>query len=290
AGPFLARRPVENSVPRTICATLGRRGPHAYGAEPPVFGWWRPDGGGEVAAAFLRTPPHPPLLTRGAPGTSRGLADRLAAPLPGVRGDREAARDFARAWQERTGAALRTDRELRIFRLGALTPHRPAPPGRPRVAGPADRALLLRWHEEFARDIGEPLPGGEGAVDDALGRGLRTLWEVDGEPVAMAGSTAPADGAVRVVAVYTPQALRGRGYAGAVTAAVSRAALAAGAEHVLLSADLANPVSTGLYQRLGYVPVRDLVSITFTAAPADPSAARPTAARADPGRQALRDT
>lgn len=293
AGPFLRQRPVENSVPRTVCGTLRRRGLDTYGSEPPLFGWWRPDGGGEVAAAFLRTSPYPPFLTRGTPQSSRELAAELSArpvpvpaalpaveppavrtaapadpaatrtgPITGVRGDSEAARAFAEAWRDRTGAVLHTDRELRIYRLGALAP-RPVPPGRARVAGAADRELLLRWQERFAEDIGEPSPGGTRAVDDALAYGGRTLWEVDGIPVAMAGSTAPEDGAVRIVAVYTPDELRGRGYAGAVTTAVSRAALRSGARDVLLAADLANPISSGLYQRLGYVPVRDHVSISF---------------------------
>jgi predicted GNAT family acetyltransferase len=63
--------------------------------------------------------------------------------------------------------------------------------------------------------------------------------------------------------VYTPSDLRGRGYAGAVTAAVSRAALDAGAGEVLLFTDLANPTSNALYQRIGYVPVSDRVSLDF---------------------------
>ncbi|MDX6356250.1 MAG: hypothetical protein QOF98_3153 [Streptomyces sp.] len=270
AGPFLARRPVENSVPRTVCGVLRRRGLDAYGSEPPEFGWWRPAGGGEVAAAFVRTPPHPPLLTRGTTRSARELAVELAARtagrLPGVRGDSEAAHTFAESWRDRTGAVLSTHRELRVYRLGTLVP-RPVPPGRARVAGPADRDLLLRWQERFAEDVGEPTSSAARtvarAVDDALAYGGRTLWEVDGEPVAMAGATAPEDGAIRVVAVYTPDELRGRGYAGAVTAAVSRAAVESGAREVLLSADLANPISTGLYQRLGYLPVRDHVSISF---------------------------
>lgn len=54
AGPFLRQRPVENSVPVTICGALRRRGTDAYGEQPPLFGWWRPGGGAEVAAAFLR--------------------------------------------------------------------------------------------------------------------------------------------------------------------------------------------------------------------------------------------
>jgi GNAT superfamily N-acetyltransferase len=264
AGEFLELRPVEHSVPRTVCGRLRRCGLDAYGEQPPFFGWWRPDGGGEVAAVCLRTPPFPPLLTRGTQEAARALAYVLDGPLPGVRGDAESVRAFGEAWQRRTGAGLRVEREMRVYRLGALTPRTPAPPGGPRAAGPADRALLLRWHEDFARDIGESNPSAERVLDDALTYGGRTLWEVDGEPVAMAGGTAPEDGAVRVVAVFTPAERRGRGYAGAAVTAVARAALDAGARDVLLVADLANPASNHLYQRLGFVPVRDQLAVAFT--------------------------
>jgi predicted GNAT family acetyltransferase len=68
---------------------------------------------------------------------------------------------------------------------------------------------------------------------------------------------------VRVGSVYTPSELRGRGYAGAVTATVSQAARDAGAAEVLLYTDLANPTSNALYQRLGYRPVEDRVMLSF---------------------------
>ena len=70
-------------------------------------------------------------------------------------------------------------------------------------------------------------------------------------------------GMVRVGSVYTPPAVRGRGYAGAVTAAVSRAARDAGVREVVLFTDLANPTSNALYQRLGYRPVEDRVTFSF---------------------------
>jgi len=39
------------------------------------------------------------------------------------------------------------------------------------VAGPADRDLLVTWHEEFGREIGEA-PGNVGeAVADRIGHG-----------------------------------------------------------------------------------------------------------------------
>jgi RimJ/RimL family protein N-acetyltransferase len=279
AGPFLRTRPLEHSVPLTVTDTLRRRGLDVYGSEPPVFGWWRPAGGGGVAGAMMRTPPFPPLLAGGSEEAARDLAVQWpaadaegAGDLTGVRGEVLAARAFADAWRIRSGAQPYVRRNTRLHRLALLTPREPAPHGAARVAGPADRALLLRWQEEFAADVGGPVAGGERAVDDALAHGGRTLWELPGgEPVAMAGSTLPTGGAVRVVAVYTPQRHRGRGYAGAVTAAVSREALDAGASEVTLFTDQANPVSNGLYRRLGYVPVRDYVELDFAPPPVPPA-------------------
>jgi len=280
AGAHLRSRAVENSVLLTVVDTLRRRGANAYGAEPPVFGHWRPDGGGEVAAAVLQTPPHPPLVSAAPPDAAAALPAAWAAAVAagragtpaGVRGEAAAARAFGDGWRAQTGDTVAVRRNTRFHRLAGLTPREPAPPGAARVAGPADRDLLWHWQQEFAVSVGGVLPGGRQAVDDAIAHGGRTLWELpDGQPVAMAGSTVPAAGAVRVVAVYTPQALRGRGYAGAVVAAVSRAALDAGASDVLLVTDLANPVSNALYEKLGYRPVRDALELDFL--PREPEAA-----------------
>ena len=48
-----------------------------------------------------------------------------------------------------------------------------------------------------------------------------------------------------------------------MTSAVSRAALDAGAEDVVLFTDLANPTSNALYQRLGYRPIEDRTVMEF---------------------------
>ncbi|WP_238435514.1 MULTISPECIES: GNAT family N-acetyltransferase [unclassified Frankia] len=106
-----------------------------------------------------------------------------------------------------------------------------------------------------------------GRVDDRLSHDGFTLWEVDGEPVSVAGITRPVGGMARIAPVYTPSGLRRTGYAGAVTAAVSQAALDGGTQEVLLFADLANPTSNGVYQRLGFEPVEDRVTLLFAPAP-----------------------
>jgi predicted GNAT family acetyltransferase len=181
-----------------------------------------------------------------------------------VNADLATAWAFADAWRARTGASVSVSRNIRLYRLGALRRPEPMPAGRARVGTAADREVLVRWYEAFAANLG----GGEifradRQVEDRLGYGGLTLWEVDGTPVSMAGATRTVAGTARVAPVYTPAGLRGRGYAGAATAAVSRAALDAGAEEVVLFTDLANPTSNALYRRIGYEPVVDRVALDF---------------------------
>jgi predicted GNAT family acetyltransferase len=82
----------------------------------------------------------------------------------------------------------------------------------------------------------------------------------------MAGRTRPAAGVVRIGPVYTPPEQRRRGYGGAVTVAVTQAALGDGAASVVLFTNLANPTSNALYVRLGYRPVSDRLQLNFEAA------------------------
>lgn len=268
AGGFLRSRPAQHTVPLTVTETLRRLGPRAYGDGVPVFGLL--ERAGAVRATFFRTPPRRLNLTSLSGQDADALADRLAdlghSP-PGVSADRETAAAFARAWERRTGAAAVLRRREGLYRLGTLAAPEPAPPGRARVATEADRAQLVAWHGEFAEAVGEHGPRDSGTwADDRIAYGGITLWETpDGTPAAMAGATRPIAGQLRIGPVYTPAHLRGRGYAGAATAEVSRAALASGADEVLLFTDLANPTSNGLYQRIGYQPVADFATYEFTA-------------------------
>ncbi|GGX33112.1 GNAT family N-acetyltransferase [Streptomyces lomondensis] len=267
AGAFLRSRPAMHTVPLTVTETLRTQGAHVYGDEPPEFGVLERDG--VVRATLFRTPPHWLNLTALTPADADGLAARLAAlgqRLPGVNADRDTAAAFTEAWRRHTGAAATLRQRQRLYRLGTLTVPRPLPPGGPRVAVEADRAQLMCWHDEFSESVGlGTVRDAAGWADARIESGGMTFWETpDGTPVAMAGTSPRVVGQVRVSAVYTPPQHRGRGYAGAVTAEVSRAALAAGVKEVLLFTDLANPTSNGLYQRIGYRPVADFTVYDFS--------------------------
>jgi GNAT superfamily N-acetyltransferase len=188
----------------------------------------------------------------------------MARPAEGVTGDAAATDAFAAAWSARTGARTSVHRRMRLHRLGDLAAPDPAPDGTAAPARPAHRDLLVGWYEAFIAEIGD-IAGAVGpVVDDRIAHGGLTLWLLDGEPVSLAGITREVAGMVRVAPVYTPPEHRGRGYAAATTAVVSRAALDAGAREVLLFTDLANPTSNRLYARLGYRPVEDRVVLTFS--------------------------
>ncbi|MFJ9371768.1 GNAT family N-acetyltransferase [Streptomyces sp. NPDC101455] len=267
AGEFLRSRPALHTVHLTVTAALRSRGLRMYGEGDPVFGALERDG--EVRAAFFRTPPGRLMLTPLAAEETVELASQLALrgdELPGVMAELHTASTFAEAWASRTGALSQLHARQRLYRLGELTTPQSFSPGRPRVATANDRDQLMRWYVEFAAAIGESDTSqdpGEWA-DSRIAYGGITLWETpDGTPVSMAGLTTKVAGQVRVAPVYTPADLRGRGYAGAVTAEVSGMALAAGADEVLLFTDLANPTSNALYQRIGYRPVDDFAGYDF---------------------------
>jgi GNAT superfamily N-acetyltransferase len=267
AGPFLRSRPAEHSVLLTVTETVRIGGPAAFGDDPPLFGWYAADGG-PVTAACLHTPPFPVAVTAMPDAVAAALARTLVAgarPVAGVGGPPGPVRAFAAEWQQQTGQPARVGRHERLYRLGGLVPPDPAPPGQARAATAADTTLLLAWLAAFQQeaDAGSG-PVRRQSVDERISYGGLTLWETGAGPVSLAGRTRAVAGQARIGPVYTPPEHRGRGYGGAVTAAVSQQALAAGVPEVLLYTDLANPTSNALYQRLGYQPVTDSVQLRFT--------------------------
>ncbi|MFD9030535.1 GNAT family N-acetyltransferase [Streptomyces sp. NPDC059567] len=260
AREHFAADPARNTVLLTLSEGARRRP-----IESARYGWWtEPDG--RVTGAFLFTLPHEPALGPMPVEAARALVHALpdAAAVTCVRGEEETAGAFARelCGESRTWT---TTRRMRLYRLGTLTPPDPAPPGGPRRAADADIPLAVSWMRDFARDIGEDAdvdytPN----IEPRVAEGRLHFWETGEGPVSMASVSPIVAGQARVSPVYTPAELRGRGYAGAVTGAVSRAALDAGAEQVLLFTDLSNPTSNALYQRLGYRPVTDHVGLTLS--------------------------
>jgi predicted GNAT family acetyltransferase len=89
------------------------------------------------------------------------------------------------------------------------------------------------------------------------------LW-IDGEPVSMAARVRETAHGSAVSAVYTPPQFRGRGYATSCVGELCRQILHEGRRFCALFADLANPVSNSIYQRIGFRQVADFDQVHFS--------------------------
>lgn len=236
------------------------------------------DGPNGLEGVAWRTPPYPlglsampgaavcalvDYLTASASGPCRGTS---AEGITGVTGARPEVDQFLERWLARHGRPPAHRIDQRIYRLERLLGKGQAP-GAMRTATLLDTELVMAWSGAFMRDCGL---GGDGeelrrAVSVMLARGQRVLWEHDGAAVAMAGFGGKTPNGVRISYVYTPPALRGRGYASALVAALSAQLLAAGNRWCFLYTDVANPTSNGIYRRIGYEPVCDAAHYTFAA-------------------------
>jgi predicted GNAT family acetyltransferase len=128
-----------------------------------------------------------------------------------------------------------------------------------------DKDVLIQWAHNFGKDIGEPQTKQE--ASEAVERSMREkrlyVWDDKGLR-SIATWNAPTTHGVRITLVYTPPEFRGKGYASACVAALSHAMLNSGRKICYLFTDLSNPVSNHVYQRIGYVSVRDFAEYRFT--------------------------
>ncbi len=259
AEPLYRRDPVAHTIELTLLQAGG------FPVDSLLFTVW--DDGAPRGAA-LQTPPYP-LACNGIPvktmETVAGELAELRPGLTGVRGMRSSAVAFADAWHTITGRSGTMSTEERLYRLGSLrTPN--GVTGIARLATGDDRGQLVEWVELFFRETFSQRDeaAAERFVDTSDRVGDRfVVWDVDGTPVSMAMLRAPAADVSRIGPVFTPLTRRGHGYGSAVTAAAADLAHRSGTADVVLFADLANPVSNAIYQRIGFEAVVDSVRIDF---------------------------
>ncbi|MFL6145226.1 MAG: GNAT family N-acetyltransferase [Labedaea sp.] len=258
AAPVYLGDPVRHTVALTVIRRLVDA-PVPDDTRPILLTSWDRD---RITGATIRLPPWP-LVASGIPEQAIhaivAVLRERDPEMPGINGPRDIAEPVAAAWSKLTGAPGKETMASRLYRLAQLDA--PVVPGRPRLGTEADVPLLAGWRRAMQLEVfGQEREPGR-AVSNvlrmmALGNGL-LLWERDGHIVSHAGVGVPIQGMSRVGPVYTPPEQRGRGYGSAVTAAATQWALDAGAEHVLLFTDLANPTSNAIYQRIGYRAVYD---------------------------------
>jgi predicted GNAT family acetyltransferase len=260
-GEFLIAREAEHNLILGLCAGL-QRDPRGFQGDPYLAVVVDES---RVVAVAVRTPPYGLVLSEiddlGAVDLLAADVRKVCSDLPGVLGPSRAAVRFVAVWETSSGARARHVRAQRIYRAeSAIVPA--GVPGELRAYTVADRDLAVAWIEAFVEealsdlDVREP---GETLLDRRLGdpEGGIVFW-ADPELVSLAGFGGPTPHGIRVGLVYTPPELRGRGYASALVAELTRNLLEGGRRHCFLFTDLANPTSNTIYQRVGYEPIADV--------------------------------
>jgi uncharacterized protein len=243
-------------------------------AKPPYH--WPPflaavtDSAGPALVA-LQTPPFNLLVSGPRPAgplpyqlLTRRLLE-IGWQIPGVLGPSEPARGFAETWAQAAGVSFQSGFSERLYELRqVISP--PQPPGAMRRAGEGDVELVAGWILAFQL---EAIPRDAGTLEQArwqaearIEAGDFFVWD-DGGPVALAAKTRPTPHGCSIGPVYTPPDRRGRGYATALTAALSQRLLDGGKRFTALFTDLANPTSNSIYQKIGYRPVCDFSEYIF---------------------------
>jgi predicted GNAT family acetyltransferase len=227
--------------------------------------------GTEIRLVALMTPPYNLTLYAAENQINDAALDCLVdalleagAPVPGVVTEKTLAEAFARTYCAAAGLDYATGTRQRIYELREVNPA--VPSGQIRLAMESDMAFLPYWCEGFASDcFGSPFSV---QTDPEPYRYLISAGNLyilmDGDtPVSMAKITRELQTVCGVGYVYTPPYFRGKGYATACVAALSRLILDRGFASCVLYTDLANPTSNSIYQKIGYRPLCDSLEIKF---------------------------
>lgn len=257
ASTFLESDPIQHNLLLTLLNFRVER------PEPGRYAWVTDDAA--VVGVLFQSPLTFHAQLSPMPATAAiALAEAVApiAPdLPGAAGDAATAARFAGAWASALRMPVTPMHGQRIYRLGTLV-EPTGVPGELRMPDANELPLLTEWFIDFGVETNQTAPPDPAA---AMGRAVEAgrfrVWD-DGGAVCMVGAVAPTCGVARVAPVYTPPEHRGRGYAAACTAGVSRGYVESGAA-VILYTELANPTSNGVYARIGYEPVAELVHYRF---------------------------
>jgi uncharacterized protein len=218
--------------------------------------------GESVVGAAVMTAPYNLILSRFIhPYSAPALVDYCAneaIALPGIVGTHDDTRQFAALWHARTGQPVRPFLPQYLYRLDHVTPPRGID-GRFRLADESDAPLLAEWSMAF-QEQALRMPMSQERAQSIVAHFLNSanpycfaVWEVDSVPVSIAAINRVTPHGANIAFVYTPPEQRRKGYAAAVTAAISQHALDSGYEFCALYTDADNTTTNHIYPMLGYM-------------------------------------
>ncbi|MHA2392537.1 MAG: GNAT family N-acetyltransferase [Promethearchaeota archaeon] len=266
--PFLLEKEIENSLQLMLLNSL-KENIARYGDIPPILCAIYEDD--NIKLVSLRTPPYNQVLSYTNDvktiDTLVNALNKRKTELPGVLGFKEAVERFANLWCEIKSVSSRIAINERLYTLVEVSEETL---GKRKFAKATEshESLILQWGREF---ILEAIPH---RTSEMIERSLEQLKKAISEgnifflldnntPVSMVRRAGKSVNGIAINQVYTPPALRRKGYATECVAKLSNLLLEEGYEYCFLFTDLSNPTSNSIYQKIGYRPVIDVDEIHF---------------------------
>lgn len=222
--------------------------------------------GGQIRATSMKTSPK--AIVSGTTKDHRylkALSDYYrdnGIDLTGAVGERFYADAFADAYGKRVTGEV----GMIVHRLTSVN-DLPLASGHLELADEDDIELLTEWAVNFEKDAHiAPVQPREvilRSVQTRVDTGDFFKWMDKGEIVSIAAIVRKTRHIGLVGLVYTPDELRGKGYATSCVQKLSERILQKGFTQCGLFTDKANPTSNHIYQKIGYVPVTEFSDLAF---------------------------
>jgi predicted GNAT family acetyltransferase len=265
---FLIEKEAENNLIFSILNAI-KLNPNVYGDQFPLLVLVKDNGRLELIS--IQTPPFKLVLS---------YTDNLQSidtliisliqkgiELPGVLGPKDVVQRFINLWSENRNVTPKLATQERIYKLIVVSDDTL---GERKViqSTKKNQSLIIKWAKDFITEafpesIEEHMHNMEKRLVPDIDQGRFFLLLENDKVVSMAKKAGKTPNGNLVNFVYTPPALRRRGYATECVANLSKHILEEGNQFCFLFTDLANPISNSIYQKIGYKPIIDVDEYSF---------------------------
>ncbi|MEW8995535.1 GNAT family N-acetyltransferase [Clostridium sp.] len=180
--------------------------------------------------------------------------------IRGINSNKKVCEKFIDYYEEKTKCKFHERLAMDVMELRRLN-QVTLPKGYFREATEKDLDLIIDWHIKFAKEALNEDTVVEDFIEKLVIRirnGAIYIFEDENHiPVSMAAFTKQLDKGISVSLVYSDSSKRGMGYGVAVVYNLSKLYLERGNEFCSLFVDKRNPVSNGVYAKIGYKIIED---------------------------------
>lgn len=187
------------------------------------------------------------------------IEDKIA--LRGINANKKICDEFIEYYENKTGCTFKEYLAMDIMEITEVNKGIILPKGNFRVATLKDKNILMDWHIKFSKEALDQELSYEDLkdkLDTRIENKSIYIFEDDKQkPMSIAAATRKLVNGVSISLVYSCKEARGKGYGLAVVYNLSEEYLGRGNKFCSLFVDKKNPISNGVYKKIGYKILED---------------------------------